>query len=378
MTSHATHSRLTALLCLACLTLALPSRADQSTAVGPAADDRWNAWIGCWMPTGRSQDGRDIQLCVIPTADGRGVRAITLADAEPIFEETIVADAAPSPHVENGCTGERRSQWSADGDRLYTQAELRCDGSPVRRSVGISAMVGAVQWLDLQLATIDGIPQVRVRRYARLFSPWPAALADQAPPAASQLKTPGPLTADDLAEAHSQVGSDATEAWLFESDAHVPIDARVLRHLSARGVSEKVLDLLVARAYPKRFEVQEPNRSALGGWSLDDLMWSAASDFDPYAMYYAPFDPFFGRGIGFWQYAGYVPVMFVNVQTQGQGRARVVNGYGYTQIEERPRPSSGGGGSAEHGGGGSTSASVSAGGYSGGGGGATGLTAVAR
>lgn len=367
-----------AIALLAGLAPAPAARAGQQATA--AADSRWSAWIGCWAPAGATESEAGVTLCVVPAADdNRAVRIITLADRQPVFEDRLVADGAPRAMAEDGCTGERRADWSADGDRLYTHAELRCDGAPTRRAAGVSAMVSATTWLDLRLATIDGTPQVRIRRYARLFAPWPAALAD-APPMPTAIPAPGPLTPDDVAEAHQRVGAEATEAWLFESRAQLPVNARVLRHLSESGVSERVLDFLVARAYPQRFEVREPTRAGTT-WTFEELLWSAADgDGDPYAMFYAPFDPFFSR-YGLWQYAGYVPVVAppVSSPAPSQGRAQVINGVGYTQIVPRTpdATSSPAGGAGAGRSSGSSQASVSAGGYAGGGGG-TGLTAVAR
>jgi len=52
------------------------------------------------------------------------VRLITVADNRVVLEETLVADGERHPVEESGCSGWRRAEWSLDGERLFSNAEL--------------------------------------------------------------------------------------------------------------------------------------------------------------------------------------------------------------------------------------------------------------
>jgi hypothetical protein len=187
--------------------------------------------------------------------------------------------------------------------------------------------------------------------------------------------------------------------WLTESSAQVPVNRHSLLALHEANMPAHLIDLMVARAYPKRFEVRRSESSGSGGFFgsfLDDAAWSSPFDlsFDPYAFYYSPFgsyrqfvDP------ALYSLGGYVTVPATSGGgAQQSGSARVVNGSGYTRVEPRQPPvvvgrtsdgstadSSGSAGSSSSSGGSSSASgggSASPAGYSGGGGGAQ--TAVPR
>jgi hypothetical protein len=177
----------------------------------------------------------------------------------------------------------------------------------------------------------------------------------------------------------------------------------MLLALHDASVPPSLIDLMVARAYPKRFEVKRSSGSggsfgSFGSFS-DDVLWASPYDlmFDPYAFYYSPFgsyrqfvDP------SLYLLGGYVtvPASGGNGVAQESGSARVVNGSGYTRVEPRQpavvvgRTSGGsrtdssdsgsyspsGGSSSDSGGGSASPAGYS----SGGGGGGGGQTAVPR
>jgi len=371
------------------LALLAASPASAQSSAPPLTDARWAGWIGCWVPDEAANGPRDIRECVVPSADGRGVRMVTFANDRPVFEETFVADNRPQPYVLDACTGQRRGQWSADGERVFTTSELKCEGKAAVITRGITTLLKGGQWLDLQVSDATNQPRVRVRRYSRSLGAWPSSLQTDAStqPAVPLLSLT--TTAADVAEAHHATGPLAVQAWLVESAAVVAVDKRTLIGLADQGVSEPVIDLLVARAYPMKFEVREPSRGGGGGWFSPDpiLLGGLGRYVDPDALYFAPFGPYYYGGLydNYWQYAGYqiiAPPAPADAPTGGQ----VVNGRGYTQVRERAPEtatsrSSGGGGDASgsSGGGGNVGSSgggVSSSGYSGGG--STGVTAVAR
>ena len=313
----------------------------------PTPDPRWTPWLGCWIPLDRRSGNQDIQVCVLPTSDGAGVSMMTFAGNQRILDEPVRADGSPQLVDERECAGSIQNTWSRDGARVFRVTELRCEGKTPQRTSGLSTMSAPNEWLDLQVALVDGRESVRTRRYVRALGAPPAAIEEDirrlGPPKISVLKT---ITVDDVVEAHAMVSSRAVEAWLAEADARVPINRRALMRLEEGDVARAVIDLMVALAYPKHFEVRRPgSASSFGSLSGFDGfgMWSdpLGLSYDPYAYYYSPFGPYYdGLNQYSLPYAGYVTIPEPGEAPSASGRGKVVKGSGYTQVETRQPPPS--------------------------------------
>jgi hypothetical protein len=172
----------------------------------------------------------------------------TTVDGKNVLEQTIVADGSTQPLSEADCQGNQVSQWSRDGERLFTRVELSCAGRPTRVVSGITQLAKG-QWVDAQATVIDGDHDVRIRRYRRTSDQFSGA----APVAGA------PMSVEDVIEASGKVLSPALEAALVESGGRFSLDSRTLKHLADAGVSPNVIDLMVAQAYPDRFHVERPS-----------------------------------------------------------------------------------------------------------------------
>ena len=151
--------------------LALLSSAPALAQDTPAAfDSRWNPYLGCWTIV-QDQRGRSApvpagtMVCVRPS--GRfGVAITTTVDGKNVLEQTIVADGSAQPLSQGDCSGTQTSNWSRDGERLFTAVELECANRPKRTVSGITLLANG-QWVDAQATVIDGNADVRLRRYRR-------------------------------------------------------------------------------------------------------------------------------------------------------------------------------------------------------------------
>jgi uncharacterized membrane protein YgcG len=385
---------------------AIPSAAQ--TAVAP-----WEPFLGCWELTfenltegaaaaraasrplaSRPKNAGGPRVCVTRTTDG--ARFETTVDGQPAIDQTLVADAADHPINDAECRGTQRAEFSRDGLRLFSRAELTCAGDPVPRRVsGISLLAPNGQWMDIQAIERAGRETVRVRRYYQ---------ADGQLPRTRPTFALSRLTIDDVQEASGKVVPRALEAALVETGAGFDLTSKQLLALDDAGVPDSVVDLMVALSYPDRFVVERTPRGGGGagtsfagdpfmlGWAFgypvlyDDFFYS------PY--YYRPFG-YANYGYGYYgSIGGDVVVVPVEPGPQPSGTGRVVDGQGYTRIrpretaaaDDRPNtsrtsslPSGDSGGSSS---GSSSGTASSSGGYSsggsGGGGGDTGRTAVPR
>jgi len=245
-----THKLLLAAL-LALLSSAPALAQDTSTAF----DSRWNPYLGCWTVL-KAQSGHTVpvapgtMVCVRPS--GRfGVAITTTVDGKSVLEQTIVADGSAQPLSQGDCSGTQTNQWSRDGERLFTNVELTCVGRGKREISGITLLANG-QWVDSQATVVDRMADVRVRRYRRSSDGYtgPAGM------------TTAPLSIEDIIEASAKVQSEALEAVLDEANARFELNSRVLTQLADNGVSPNVIDLMVAQAYPEKFQVERAYPSA--------------------------------------------------------------------------------------------------------------------
>ena len=222
-------------------------------------------------------------VCARPS--GRfGITVTTTVDGKNVLEQTIVADGSPQPLSQEDCTGTYTSNWSRDGERLFTRVELECANRPKRNVSGITLLANG-QWVDSQATIIDGNSDVRLRRYRRTSDRSAAA------PAAAN----GPLSIEDVIEASAKVQSEALEAALDELNPRFALNSRVLTQLADNGVSRNVIDLMVAQAYPDKFQVERdiyasmPARPRPGSYGGSASVGSSSvymgSSAYPYPMY---------------------------------------------------------------------------------------------
>jgi hypothetical protein len=388
---------------VALLLFAVPAYA-QTTA-----DPRWSRWTGCWelvtedsregapspsstgrAPRSQPRDPARPQVCV-ERSDGGATFTTRVGTQTPIVQ-TVVADGTDRPITEDGCTGTQRTEWSADGLRLYARAEMTCkDDQGTRRVSGLAMLGPDGRWTDVQSVDVAGRESYRVRNYRR---------TDETRPASGISATA--LTLDDVKEASAKVSPRALEAALVETRASFNLSSKRLLDLQAAGVPASVVDLMVALSYPDRFVIER--RAAVDRAYvpiIDDPFTTFGWGFGPgwpydfYSPLYGAFSPYYYSPFAYQYYGGYNPFYYggggwyvvnpggggggVVAPDRPSGQGRVVDGQGYTRVrprESEPVATSHGGGStaSSTGGGGASSgssggSSASPAGFSSGGGG---------
>jgi hypothetical protein len=309
------------------------------------------------------------RVCV--TARGNTASLVTEVAEKPSLVQSIVADGSPQPLSEGGCSGSQRVEWSEDGTRLFSRAELSCaDGAP-RTVSGLALLAPDGTWIDAQTVDIGGRHSVRVRRFRR-----------DEPPAAGARAAPTRLTVDHVIEASAHVGAPALEAALVEAKATFALNAKRLIQLDEAGVPSSVIDLMVALTFPQAFSVRPTSRAdrltpfpfAMDPSDPDYPWWygnlyGAGGYFDsPYL-----FSPFGYSNLGYYPLDFGGGALIVGGTGGGGGGdrpapgARVVNGLGYTRTVPRNAETAGGDRAAARGSGGSRSSISSEGSSRGGG-----------
>jgi hypothetical protein len=366
---------------------------------GPAArparvDTRWTPYLGCWrlsqenLRSSRVPMSDVMMVCVSPSPGTGGVTMTTYASGKPVLTQNIVADGQSHPVSEADCQGAQTSEWSRDGERLFTHVDVNCNGRPARMVSGITVMTKGSTWVDVQATEIDGDSQVRIRRYQRTIE-RPADVAElPADVAARSMADSLTLSAaamnlEDVVEASKKISPAALEATLDETNASFNLNSRALKQLADAGVSPGVIDLMVAQSFPSEFHVDRrptfappaPYSGSIGGTTMGGVYGGTASMgypyYDPYYSYYSYYSPFAYPywGLGYNYYSRYynnyyyggptylggsVPYGY-GVPIGGGGGAiivnpgdntpgQVVNGRGYTRVSPgSPNTNTGGG-----------------------------------
>ena len=369
-------------------------------AAGPV-DARWSPWLGCWQlweeqldPSAEASEAAALLertlVCVRPAPDANGVNLTARAGERVLVDRTLVADGARRDVKEADCAGWERSEWSADGRRLFTQAEIQCSDQPVRRVTGVSLLSSPATWADIQVVEVGGRQLVEVRRYAPLRESEQRARlgsidlgVDRAD--ISQARRDGAVALDlpAVVDASERTSPRVVEALLVETEPTLPLDGDALITLDDAGINGGVIDLLVALAYPDRFVVERRDRG--GAWSSGG--WGGFSGFhDP--IWYNSYYPYYVTPLGyhFWSRGYYDPYLYGGFATPfvvladgvGGGEessGRAIPGVGFTRVSPRAWTGGEGSGAAPGGfvsnrgsaSGGSSGGSVSSGGFSSGG-----------
>ena len=381
-------------------------------------DSRWVPWLGCWqlweeefealdaLGPADDTDSRALMdrtsVCVITT--GRGVSLTASEGKRLLVERRIVADGARHDVIEDDCLGWERSEWSSDGHRLFTTAEIQCGDMPTRRLTGISLLASASSWVDIQFVQMGEHQQLEVRRYspertAEAETPLaPTSEISQSEVRQARRESAEAPSLSDIMEASHATMPRVVEAMLVETEPELRLDSRALVGLDDAGIDHGVIDLLVAQSYPEQFVVERRDRG--GSWSSGlgggysgfgrfyDPIWYS----DLYPYYITPLGSrYWGGGYNPYLYGSAVASPFVIITDPGvdQPAARAVKGRGYTRVLPRAGESQGavsrrgatsgsrGGSTRSRSSGGSGGTTASPGGYSGGRSG-TGRTAVPR
>ena len=269
-------------------------------------DARWVPWIGCWQlieEIGSEDEWREpardvdpaaldrpqpgirapgrVFACLLPGEVDTAVDVTTVARGSVFVEKTIRADGSRHPIREAACQGWQLNQWSLDGLRLFTHAELTCENEVYRLVSGVSVLTDPVTWLDIQLVAMGGDAQLAVRRYRRVsdqqttqagLPPLPDDVASRVASAA-RLVTGDRLSVSDVVDAAAKTEPEIVEALLVETEARFELDGQALIDLDNAGVDGSVIDLMVALSFPEQFGVRRASASNLSGLGTQSLLW---------------------------------------------------------------------------------------------------------
>jgi hypothetical protein len=344
--------RIAAMIPLAALLAAAPAAAAPAPQAGS-----WLPWHGCWRMVTDDGTPGDV-LCVVPGSGAAEVRLVVVRDGEVAGSTLMQADGAARTVEAGGCSGTETARWSADGRRVLLRTELDCGG--VRRtSTGALAMINDNEWVDVQVSTVGQQHGTRVLRYraepdASAPAEVAALLGDARPLVreAARMNAAAPLQVEDVLDAATFLEPPAIQALLVAYGSGFQLDARQLARLQDAGLTDDVIDVMVALSYPQRFAVRDQYAERIHTTYRQRAYSWEDECYDPvYRRYYYGSDCYYMRRWGYgssrygyiyspwgydpygWRY-GSGPVVVIVRPDDGQPQpppAGVVRGGGYTR-----------------------------------------------
>lgn len=307
-------------LALILANVAVAASAARPQTLRTAPDEAWLAWVGCWRADG---DASDNMLCIVP--DGAGVRMMTMAGRTVRSESRIVANNQPAAVNEAGCSGTETARWSADQERVFISAELKCGERLTRRMSGVFAML-ATHWVNVQSVSSGGATDTRTIRYVAVNSTdLPDAVAqalrnNRLARETARDAAAAPLDLTDVREAVTFADASTVEAWLTAVNQGFDLNGKKLVQLAKAGVPASVIDVMVALSNPGHFAVRERlasenegrTRRGRGRGRGSDPCWGDSygyggrSLYDPFDYRHGYHDGCGGGGSGYYPgYGGY-------------------------------------------------------------------------
>jgi hypothetical protein len=304
-------------------------------------DERRDPLLGEADPTEAQDAPLRGLVCLNPAPGGQGVTVTTTAGGETFLEETLIADGEKNPSAKGECSGWQRTEWSQDGNRLFTSAELTCDENREMKVSGLTMMAPRSTWVDIQIVESRSGRAVLIRRYRPAdtqteadagVETLDADLAFHAAQTRHRNALTAPLSADDIAEAASKVAPEALEAAVLEHQEGFDLNAETLIQLDEAGVRPGLIDLMVALSYPEQFVVGSGggDGSGGGGFAVPGTYFGPMPPYSYGMPYYSV--PF---GYYYW-YAPYHPQYIVRPVAVREVRQGLVSSQGYAQVSPRP------------------------------------------
>lgn len=335
--TQGTRTATTAGLAVALALIALPLQAQER-------DARWLPFVGCWEAVGAEDE---IGLLCFTQADG-GVDLTNYVNGAPVSTEFLAADGRQRPVAAEGCDGWESVEFSEDGRRAFTRTEFNCAEGDTRTGTGVMAFTAPDFWVDVRVLDVAGEEVAWVQGYQlagndRLAEEGlenPAAeLAAAVRPA--RMAAAAPIDLDDVEEASARMGDRAVETWVVARGDEFDLDADDLIRLADAGVSDRVIDALIAVSHPERFVVEAGAPAERVDGQPGPNHYRGYMGFNPWA------GPAYGFGYDdYWPY-GYSPIRsFYGYGPWGPGSYRYGYGFygsrpGYVIIDRRPSASGG-------------------------------------
>lgn len=325
-----------------------------SAVSAQSPDARWLPFVGCWEAVGSDQESGI--LCFEPS--NGGVALSNYAGGEVVSTEQLVADSQQRSVEAEGCEGWESVQFSQDGRRAFTRTEFDCGTDQPRTGTGVMAFIAPNMWVDVRALDVDGEPVAWMQEYLLVGIDRLAEEGVTDPAAelrfavrSARMAAAAPIDLTDVQEGAAHVDDRALETWIVAQGDRFDPSASDLLTLADAGVSEAVIDAVVAVSYPDDFVVEADGMIEEAERAPRPTSYRGYMAYSPWSVGPWGRRPAYGYGVYGYSPYGYNPFLYSGYGYSGYGYG-YYGGYGYGYGGSRPgtviiqRRSSGNGGTA--------------------------------
>ena len=345
------------LLLLAFLVFLFPGTTVAQNSSEVRANSSLAPWIGEWtivedQSADRTNETSLSALVEIrQTADGKGLEIVRKMPQGPDVKEVLVPDGTRRPIDAKNCSGWQIAQLVPEAGAIISSSEMNCKDSGSFTTSNLKMILANDQMVDILGIKTAGQTRIATRRL-RFEQETTSAEDSRSRMTAMVARTAAAASwnLNTIARLSGFVDTPVLEAALLERNVQLSVTAKSLKQMEADKIPKEIIDLLVALAFPDKFDIQTNGRIALRPWSGSSSAGYSTNAYAPSVGYYpgAFYNCFSPYGYGGYGYMGLLspgscwsyyspfwwdyPVYFI--RSGGvENNARLSAHRGYVQIE---------------------------------------------
>jgi len=282
---------LSALVLVVLLVLVSSAFAQTNAAMDTKASLR--AWTGIWTfsdekaATGSLSSLPKTTVEISPTADGNGIQIARKAVDQPEIKEIIIPDGSKRAVDDPNCTGFQTANLVAGAGMIVSSSEVTCKNTGAFATNNVKLILSADQMVDILELKTNGESKLAFRRL-RLERDLPPLNATEPTNAnvIARMTVGQTWNLDRVVQLSKIMDTQLLEAVLVEKQVILDMNKGALKELKNSKLPKRIVDLLVALAYPDKFKIARNGQVELKRW-VDTSSSSSSSSGRMYTPTYS-------------------------------------------------------------------------------------------
>jgi len=334
------------------------------------------SWTGVWaflddVATKYSTDPNTKSTVEIRlTSDNKGLEISRTVPNQANVTEVLIPDGTKRPITASNCSGWQSAKLIPDAGMIVSSSEMNCKDAGLLATTNVKMILAADKMVDILALKANG--QTRLATRHLMFDHEVTSGASAKPAYATvidRMALAAPWNMSMVVQLSKTMGTEILEASLMEKKVRLNLNSEALKELKNAKTPQRIIDLVVALAYPDKFHIEKNGTVELRPWidssstssivrgaaivssvprvdNFPGMLYNCYSINGYYSGYaypsypggcYSYYSPFW------WDYPVYVPSTIVVVPGGGGGgsgsfggspdNGRLSAGTGYVQIE---------------------------------------------
>jgi hypothetical protein len=347
-------SRAFMFLSLVFLLLLLPFSIYAHSHSAIQTDPLLTPWTGLWtivddrIASSSQKTDTNATIEIRATADGKGLEISRKISKQPDVKEVLIPDGIKRSVQAQNCSGWQSTKQFPETGLLIGTSDMNCKESGPYSTLNLRMILAADQMVDILAIKASGQTRLAIRRLSldREISST-EDLKSSLAAIASRTALSAPWSVNHIIELSKMVDTPVLQAAILEKNVQLKLDSKFLKQLQSAKLPKEAIDLLVALAFPDKFDIEKNGQVALRPWTAfsssgasrysypSDMTYYPGSFYPyyPYSYYryaglFAPDSYWYYYSPGWWDYPIYISGSSGN-------NGRLSSNRGYVQIEPR-------------------------------------------